>query len=415
MTKLNQNYSILALIFISLIVRILAAFIYADTTIINEWSDLINNYETSGKFGQWVVESEFIASARAAKIGETVLPSVYMPPLYYYFIFSVKVISSGLIDHVALLISFQIILSLISIYVLFKIIKTFAKFEIAIIFSIFFSLFPLNIYSSVQVSSVTLQVFLITFYIYFILQLFNKINFKNLLFFSIFSGLLILIRGEFFIFYFIILFYIFFYVHKNLKFLLTSIVMTLLIIAPYLKRNYDNFNTLVLTKSFGYNLLKGNNPEFKIEGNPSFIAKKYPTGIFRVKTDNNYEINIDNRYKEEALIFIKENPLKCLHNYILKVFSFTFIDFTSTYPNYFNFLHLFPKIILSILSFFGAILALNKKSIFQFLSLFYFSNIFLFSVFFILPRYSLMLLPVQILLTIKLLQTIYLKIFRLTL
>ena len=42
----------------------------------------------------------------------------------------------------------------------------------------------------------------------------------------------------------------------------------------WVNRAYKNFNDLILTKSFGYNLLKGNNPEFKVEGNPNFIEKQ---------------------------------------------------------------------------------------------------------------------------------------------
>ena len=36
-------------------------------------------------------------------------------------------------------------------------------------------------------------------------------------------------------------------------------------VSPYLVRNYFQFNTLTITKSLGYNLLKGNNPDFKVE------------------------------------------------------------------------------------------------------------------------------------------------------
>ena len=39
--------------------------------------------------------------------------------------------------------------------------------------------------------------------------------------------------------------------------------------------HYDNFQVLVLTKSFGYNLLKGNNPELKVEGSDKFIFKNF--------------------------------------------------------------------------------------------------------------------------------------------
>ena len=44
-------------------------------------------------------------------------------------------------------------------------------------------------------------------------------------------------------------------------------------ISPYLIRNYQYFETFTLTKSFGYNLLKGNNPSYKVEGDIEIIEK----------------------------------------------------------------------------------------------------------------------------------------------
>ena len=179
-----------------------------------------------------------------------------------------------------------------------------------------------------------------------------------------------------------------------------SLIISLIAISPYLKRNYENFDKyFLLTKSFGYNLLKGNNPETKVEGYVN-LRKVESKKSFKIETNNFYEINLDNFYKEEALNSIKSDPIKYLILYFYKVLSFIFFDINSTYPNYYNLSHLLPKIFLSIFSLIGGIILLKKK-FFQFLSLYYFLNIFLFSLFFILPRYSLILLPVQIFLSIE--------------
>ena len=71
-----------------------------------------------------------------------------------------------------------------------------------------------------------------------------------------------------------------------------------MLVTPYIFRNYQNFDKLVLTKSFGYNLLKGNNPSFKVEGDYEII-KKIQISEKNIKTDNNYEINLDNLFKEK--------------------------------------------------------------------------------------------------------------------
>ena len=118
---------------------------------------------------------------------------------------------------------------------------------------------------------------------------------------------------------------------------------------------------------------------------------------------------LDDHYKNEAFKIIRENPKEYFVLYLKKVFSFLFFDTNSTYPGYYDIFHIVPKMILSILSFCGALMALRKKGFFQFLSIFYFSNVFLFSIFFILPRYSLILLPVQLLLSIQLIKIIFKK------
>ena len=85
------------------------------------------------------------------------------------------------------------------------------------------------------------------------------------------------------------------------------------------KKKFDNFGTIVITKSFGYNLLKGNNEEQKVEGSVDFIKKNFNQKDLNIKTDNNYEINLDNFYKIKAIEIIYENSLGMLF-YILKKF-----------------------------------------------------------------------------------------------
>ena len=250
-----------------------------------------------------------------------------------------------------------------------------------------------------QVSSITLQIFLILGFLFYLLELLQKKNFKNIIIFSFFSGLLILIRGEFFIFYLFSLIYFFIFYKKKIKTLFFSIILTSIVISPYVVRNFINFDTIVLTKSFGYNLLKGNNPSIKVEGDPEFIETNFNRKDLKIKTNNKYEINLDNFYKTAAIEYLKEEPTKYIRHYFLKVFSFISIDLNSSYPNYYHPMHIIPKLLVSFFSILGILTLIKKKGFFQFLSIFYLLNIFLFSIFFILPRYSLILLPVKLLLS----------------
>ena len=392
--------SIFFILISSLVIRLISAYFFSDQSLVHEWGIIIHNHNVSGIFGYHVALNEFTAIPKFAEVGEKVLPTVFMPPLYYYFIFLIDLLN-GEIEIVNSIIFIQILLSIFSILVFALIIKILNFSSSTILFTIsLFSFLPIYIFSSSQVSSIVLQIFLILCYFYFLLKIEKEINF-NLPLFSFFGGLLILTRGEFFIFYILTILYFFVYIEKKWKFLFISSLITLIVISPYIKRNYSYFNTFTLTKSFGYNLLKGNNPSLKVEGDPLYINKNYSTSAIKIKTDNNYELNLDNFYKEKTYKLIKENPDQYFNLYIKKILSFLFLDINSTYPDYYNIFHLLPKILLSILSLIGAIISLRRKNFFQFLSIYYFSTILLFSIFFILPRYNLILLPIQLLLSIK--------------
>ena len=89
MKRLNLNILIIAFIFLSIIVRIIAAYFFADTRLDNEWGTLVHNLEFSGILGMNVVIDDFTALHKFANPGDTVLPSIFMPPLYAYFIYEI--------------------------------------------------------------------------------------------------------------------------------------------------------------------------------------------------------------------------------------------------------------------------------------------------------------------------------------
>ena len=405
-----NKITIYRILFLSLISKVFAMYYYSDVSLVDEWARIIHNKDISGVFALNIVLSEFVADPKFAEIGEKVLPTIFMPPLYIYFIYTIKFITGNFFNYVNVIILIQIILSLISIIILYLITKRLKiSKNISILITCIFAFFPINIYATVQISSVTLQIFLILSFLYF-LCLTNRDKIKNLIYLSFFSSLLILIRGEFFVFYLFTLVYFFYYLEKKIKSIFISIILTVMICSPYLIRNYNYFDAFVLTKSFGYNLLKGNNSTFIVEGSPEYIERNFDRKKLNIKADNKYEIKVDNFFKQKAINIIKENPYDYLKFYFVKVLSFVFFDLNSTYPNYYNPLHLFPKIILAITSLIGSVTSLYRKNYFQFLSIYYLFNILLFSIFFILPRYSLILLPIQLLLTINCIKFIKEKI-----
>lgn len=410
MSKLLKNVSIYHLIILSFFLRLISYYFFRDIELVNEWGKIIHNKETTGVFGFYIATGEFTVNQKLAEIGDRVLPTIFMPPLYYYFIYALKSLSSEVLNLINLIIFIQILLSLISIFIFFKILKKFASEKLSIIFTLIFAFFPIYVIAPVQISSITLQIFLLLNFLYFLIEFHLKKKIIYLFFFSLFSGLLILIRGEFFLFYFFTLFYFFIFFERNIKIPIISFFVTILLISPYIYRNYVLFENLTLTKSFGYNLLKGNNPSLIVEGDALFIETNYPREKLKIKTNTKFEIELDNFYKNEAVEIIKEDPKKYIKFYFKKVISFLFFDTNSSYPNYYNFFHIAPKFILSITTFVGALVGLRFKGFQQFFSLYYFTNILLFSLFFILPRYSLILLPIQLLISLNLVKFLFRKL-----
>ena len=120
-----------------------------------------------------------------------------------------------------------------------------------------------------------------------------------------------------------------------------------------------------------------------------------------------YDLLQDQLLMDQALIFIKSEPLKYIGLYFKKFFAFMFVDVNSSYPNYYSILHIVPKIIIAVGSFLGILITLSLKiNIYNYVALFYLANISLFSAFFILPRYSLSLLTIQIILSLLFLKKI---------
>ncbi len=390
---IRKNFLLLQILLLTLITRVISIYFFGDEYISNEWGHIVSNLEKHNTFG-------------LKNINGDIKPGIFMPPLYPFFLYSVKLIAQEKFFYEAIFF-FQILFSILSTLFLFKILKKFYSEKVSYIFSLIFVLVPMNIYSATQFSSINLQVLLTILFIFFLTNLYQSKNFKNLFLFSFVSGLLILLRGEFFLFYFLTLSFLF-YKNKNIKLIFISLIFCLLTISPYLIRNYKNFGVITITKSFGYNLWRGNNERTSVEGyvGKYNFDKELTNKIESIKDFDKYDLIIDDYYRDAAVSNIKKNPLKYISLYFKKFFSFMFLDLNSTYPNYYNVFHTIPKLVLSLSTLVGIFLALKTTYLINFFSLLYLTNIGLFSIFFILPRYSLALLPLQIIISAFILKKI---------
>ena len=403
--KINKGLFII--VTIGIILRVLSIYLYADTDIDNEWGIMVNNLEKHG-----------VLSVRS--IDGTPVPNIFMPPLYPILLYLIKIPISDLNTFLNITFFVQLILATISIILVHKICLEIFKENLSYFGTLIFSIFPLNVYAVSQISSITLQMLLINIFLLSYINLLKNFRTKYSLIFALSSSLLILLRGEFFIFVILSLIYLQIKQRKILKIIVTSLIIVL-IISPYLYRNYIIFNTITVTKSAGYNLLKGNHPRTAVGGVGMFSNVENVIPEVREKLLELYDkgpipkhdLLKDKILMDQAISFIKDDPKRYITLYFKKFVSFIFVNTNSNYPNYYSISHIMPKIIIALSTVLGILFVVSLKiNIANYFILFYLANIGLFSFFFILPRYSLSLLTVQIILSLYAIDTLIQKVKR---
>ena len=396
MLKNKLNIIILS----TFLIKLVFVFFFHEKNLTDEWSILFENFKKFNSYSYYVFDGKPI-------------PSSYMPPLYFLFLYFHKIISFDLINFVYLVIFNQVLISSISIYYFYKICRHFFEERTSLIGSLIFSLFPLMIFSTGLISSATLQLFLYLLFFKLYLDLFtNKFTVRNLFSLIVVCALNLVLRGEFII---ILLFSMIYLILINRKKAISGILIllcTLILITPYVHRNYNNTGKLHLVNSSGYALWKGNNQLADVEGfhnslHPNsrsswpeyFEFENLYQNLDKIEKNEMYETNRDKVFKDEAFKNISSNKIKYFKLYLKKIFSFYFLDLDSSIKNYYNPFHILPVILVGILSIPGIIIAFKKfnNSKITYLILITCTLTLFISIFFILPRYKISIVSFQIL------------------
>ena len=393
----SKDKNLFFFIFISgLLLRSITAFFFGDRVLENEWNILVKNLYFYDSFSLLVFDDLFV-------------PNLWMPPLYGYFIYLHSLLV-GFNEYLPLsVITSQIIIASITPVFFFKIISMFFSRKLSIIGTFAFNFFPLIIFSSSQISSVTIFLFLNILFFYFILKLKNNSKIKLILVIGFLSSLLILTRRDFVLIYLFSLLYIFLFLKINIKTIVTIIIITIIGISPYLYRNYVAFDKFIIHSGFGYNLWKAYNPNAKVEGY-LFVSEELQNKINTVEKNIYYRINEDKIYLEQALTYIKNDPQKYINLYFKRLYSFYFFDLNSSQKNYYNPVHIYPIILISLLSICGLFTFNKKDNKLNYLVLTFLLLIVLYAFFAVLPRYKIYILPFQIILSVSYLKYLFEKL-----
>ena len=393
----SKDKNLFLFIFISgLLLRSITAFFFGDRILENEWNILVKNLYFYDSFSLLEFDDLFV-------------PNLWMPPLYGYFIYLHSLLV-GFNEYLPLsVITSQIIIASITPVFFFKIISIFFNRKLSIIGSFTFNFFPLIIFSSSQISSVTIFLFLNILFFYFILKLKNNSKIKLILIIGILSSLLILTRRDFVLIYLFSLLYIFLFLKINIKTIVTIIIITIIGISPYLYRNYVAFDKFIIHSGFGYNLWKAYNPNANVEGY-LFVSEELQSKINTVEKNIYYRINEDQIYLEQALTYIKNDPQKYINLYFKRLYSFYFFDLNSSQKNYYNPVHIYPIILVSLLSICGLFTFNKKNNKLNYLVLTFLLLVVLYAFFAVLPRYKIYILPFQIILSVSYLKYLFEKL-----
>ena len=396
--KRKETLIPILLILFSVAIRIPVVLIWGDTNFENEWSVLVNN----------LILHDTLS---LKSFDDFLLPNLWMPPLYAYYIYLFSFFNFQDQNYVLLILSTQVFLASISVAVFYNINKLFFSKNISLFNSLLFSVFPIYLYACAQISSITLHIFLAILFYYYFFKIVKKKEILSIVIFSFVAGLLILTRREFVAIFILSNLYLLIFNKISIKKFFLIILVTLITVSPYLIRNVLIFEKITIQAGFGYNVWKANNPNSKVEGS-TFIDENLQKQIDKVPKDKFYRINEDKIFLEQAIKNIKENPKRYFILYFKKIFSFLFIDINSSEPNYYNPLHYLPIILIGLTSL-GGIIVSNKKSFnLNYLILIFLFYIFLFSAFAILPRYKLSIIPLQIIFTGILIDYCFNKFFR---
>ena len=412
----KEKNLIIFLILFSFIIRIPVLFLYGDTNLEQayEWRFLVENL---------IVHKKLVYQT----FGDFLLPNLWMPPLYAYYLYIFSFLGLEEQYYIKLILFSQVFLASIFVFLFYKISKNFFSKKISFFGSILFSFFPLHIYASSQLSSITLQIFLYMNFFYFFFKLRKENKFLTFIIFSITSGLILLLRNEFQAIFALSIIYLFYFYKIPIKKILLIVLISLITISPYLIRNYLIFEKITLVETFGYNLWKGSHPyaiknslvegaEIFDEYVPENTAKEVNGFIVldNVEKDKFYRFNFNDFFLDQAINNIKKEPVEYIILSIKKFFSFIFIDINSTAPNYYNPFHYIPVLLIGITSLFGIIVSNKKSHEINYLILIFFIFVLIFSTVSILPRYKLIILPMQIIFTNIFIEYINKKFFRKT-
>ncbi len=311
-SRLKISHILLA----GLVVRVLAMIVFVNPEEVNFWEygfiaqHLLNGHGFSYSFVD--VDGNFL---------DSFYPSALVPPGYVAFLLPFYLVKS-LAFRVYLLIFVQIGISVFSIWKLYQLASRSFNPGIGLLAAIIFAFMPEMIYTPQSVGPTVLFQCLLLMFLTQWLQADRNSN-RNLLFLGFLAGLLIYLRTE------VLLFLLLMIAWEVARSKTIKPVFVLLLaasmMAPWVWRNYQVFNTPLFTTNMGVNLYRGHNPEgvgnWGAQHTDLFLKLQQESGDL-------FELNFNKAWQQMAVEFIKNNPTLTLKSSVMKIGQFWVFDWT---------------------------------------------------------------------------------------
>jgi hypothetical protein len=373
----KAKHLIIALL-VAIVLRFVFVLLYTDLKKDYYWEygELSKNVITGRGYSLFYFQKDSLL--QRFSIEETPFPSAFMPPGYVAVLIPFITIDNVVLRNI-LLISFQSLCSLLLIFIIYSFTKMYFTDVSANIAAYAAAIFPDFIYSIVSFTPTILyQCGIVSL---MILLYRNDFSSRKIFWgITAISGFVLYLRFEFFLYY--IFFILFLMLEKMQKQALLFLVMLLLILSPWIIRNYLIFDEIVpFTTSTGLNLFRGNNAgEIGDWGD-----EKTNSELKLIPCNRKFEIAYNNVFFQKAKQYIGDHPFQTILNAIKKTSSLWFVNVEDITTNK---LPMTAYSFLVLLAFsVGCYASYNWKQ-HCFTYLFFISTTLVSAMFFVLPRYQ---------------------------
>ncbi len=334
------------------------------------------------------------------------VPSAFMPPAYEYFLAGMFRIFGDRTFTYVLIQLLQAASCVLLVYLVYRTSELLFGESVALLSAWLTAFYPPFIYMCTEMHPISFYIALSLAVVFYLYRFLEKGGGRgDLVLSSILLGILLMFRAEALALIFLFSGIVLLRSGNGQKFRNAAIyfVLPVLCLVPWTVRNYHLFHRWVpITTSGGLNLWYGHNPDATgsqrhawpdgtvVQPRPELVSL-----IFQIPADGQYEIALDQLYRQQALTFIRTHPMRELQLLGNKFLYFWVFDFN--HPKARNPLYWVPSFGLVLLWAFAALR--HRESALREHLLFTTSIFFAMAVclaLFVLPRYRMVVEPLMI-------------------